>query len=152
MPWTDGCLDIGNECIDPSEHRQITGSARTHNDCAVLRHGRSSGVEAGESIGDQMNARIQGSRGPVRQRCSLDVFNAVETHVLRIPLVIEFYRRHEPGLVLRTTSGFAGPGASEIGVIGQHDAVEDTTGLALGHRLEQFVPDAPSSAVYDTPI
>jgi len=145
-------FDIGDEGVHPLERTDLAGSARADDDRSVFGHTGPGGIEAGQPVGDQVNTLVQGRRGPFGQGGPFEVINGIESDMLGIPLVIEFHRRNEPGLVLGTTSRLTRPDATQIGVVGHHHAIKNTVGLALGHRFEQLVLDPPSGAVRHTDV
>ena len=84
---------------------------------------------------------------PVRHRRRLEIRNRVETHVLRMPLVVQLDGSHERHSVFRASPRLAGMHIAEVGVIGQNDPGQQTPRFALGHGLQELVLDPPRGAV-----
>jgi len=61
-------LEVAQQGVNPAELRQVLGVVASGADVLVVAVGRGHGAEAGQAIGEHMDARCEVSLGPVRDR------------------------------------------------------------------------------------
>lgn len=90
---------------------------------------------------------VQGLARPLLDRGALKIGQRIEAHVQGVVFVTALYRGDERRLVLGAAPGFALPDTAEVGVAGDHHAAEPAVGIALAHRLQDLMLQAPGDAV-----
>ena len=146
-------LEIAEDGVDPVEHRQVLGFARTDDGRLVGTAAIGDAGEAGQAVGDDGAGRGEVRTRPVGDGGAGEAGQSGELRAQRMALVVERDRADEGHLVLRTAPDrAAGQFAAEIGVVDLHGPAQHRGGLALEHRLHQRVMDQPGGRIADPEI
>jgi len=140
-------LEVADDGVDPLEDAQFARFAGANRDGGILGHHHRGGRQALQGIGDQMGGGMQGLARPLLDRGALEIGQRVEAHIQGVAFVTALYRGDERCLVLGAAAGFALMDTAEVGVVGDHHAAELAVVIALAHRLQNLVFQAPSGAV-----
>ena len=144
----NGVLEVARQGVNPVKTIQFRTLTRVNHHPLMMCDLRSSGQEAGQSIGDHQRIDIQCPFRPVRERGLAKIWQGIEADADRLGqpafrVRTGFHGNHEGPLSGGPSASVAATSSAQVGIIGLHPASQDPVRFPFLHGPEELVLETP---------